>query len=122
MNSDILLLSEDGEERKDQQSGATPLPSKTGYDMALCVASFILSVILLVLFFSAANAVKTGGLEIMSIESVGGRTLEEAYYHGLGYVYDGYCAAIRAIGLFCSSILFLFGISKLKSLKQQYRR
>ena len=54
----------------------------------------------------------------MSIESVGGRTLEEAYYHGLGYVYDGYCAAIRAIGLFCSSILFLFGISKLKSLKQ----
>ena len=53
----------------------------------------------------------------MSIESVGGKTLEEAYYHDLGYIYEGYCVAVRAIGAFCSSVLLLFGVSRLRNAK-----
>ena len=67
--------------------------------------------------FSAANSIKTGGLEIMSIESVGGKTLEEAYYQNLGYIYEGYCVVVKALGVFCSSILLFFGGSRLKNVK-----
>ena len=92
--------------------------SRSLLNWILFIASCVVSVVLLKMFFSAADSVKTGGLEIMSIESVGGRTLEEAYYHGLGYVYEGYCVVIRAIGVFCAAILLLFGASRLKNVKK----
>lgn len=87
------------------------------FNVSIFIASCVVAVILLIMFFLAANSIKTGGLEIMSIESVGGKTLEEAYYQRLGYIYEGYCVAIRAIGIFCSSILLLFGVSRLKNVK-----
>ena len=53
----------------------------------------------------AAHCVVAGGMEIGSIESVGGKTLEEGYYQELATVYAGYAAMIRATGIFFSSIL-----------------
>lgn len=87
------------------------------FDFSVFIACCIFSIVLLIMFFSAANSIKIGGLEIMSIESVGGKTLEEAYYQNLGYIYEGYCVAIKAIGVFCSSLLLLFGVSRLKNVK-----
>ena len=118
MDDNILLLPEEEEDLNVNKSKAKPLGSKIIFNWCIFGASLIISIVLLVMFFSAADAIKTGGLDIMSIESVGGKTLEEAYYHGLGYIYEGYCVAIRAIGVFCSSILFLFGVSRLKNVKQ----
>lgn len=118
MDNSILLLPEDEENLKANKNEQKLLISNTIFNWSLFCISLIISIALLIMFFSAADSIKTGGLDIMSIESVGGKTLEEAYYHGLGYIYEGYCVAIRAIGVFCSSILFLFGVSRIKNVKQ----
>lgn len=118
MDDNILLLPEEEEDLNVNKSKAKPLASKIILNWSLFGAFLIISIVLLIMFFSAADSIKTGGLDIMSIESVGGKTLEEAYYHGLGYIYEGYCIAIRASGVFCSSLLLLFGISRLKNVKQ----
>lgn len=115
MENEVLLLSENDEDLQTNKNKSKHLASRSIYNWSIFAASLAISVVLLIMFFSAANLVKTGGLDIMSIESVGGRTLEEAYYHGLGYIYEGYCIAIRATGVFCSSMLFLFGVSRFKN-------
>ena len=116
MDDSILLLPE--ETLNADNSEAKLLALKKILNWVLFGTSLIISVVLLIMFFSAADSIKTGGLNIMRIESVGGKTLEEAYYHGLGYIYEGYCVAIRAIGLFCSAVLLLFGVSRLKNVRQ----
>lgn len=58
----------------------------------------------------AAHCVVAGGMEIGSIESVGGKTLEKGYYQELATVYAGYAAMIRATGIFFSSILAYIGL------------
>ncbi len=118
MENNILLLPEDEENLNGNKSKAKPLGSKTFFNWFIFGTSLAVSIVLLIMFFSAADSIKTGGLDIMSIESVGGKTLEEAYYHGLGYIYEGYCITLRAFGVFCSSLLLLFGISRLKNVKQ----
>lgn len=118
MENNILLLPEDKGDLDVNKSKTKPLGSKIIFNWCIFGAALVISVIVLIMFFSAADSIKTGGLDIMSIESVGGKTLEEAYYHGLGYIYEGYCIAIRAFGVFCSSLLLLFGISRLKNVKQ----
>ena len=113
-----ILLAQDNKENLDViKRKLKSLILNNTFNFSIFIASCILSVVLLIMFFSAANSIKIGGLEIMSIESVGGKTLEEAYYQSLGYIYEGYCVAIRAIGIFCSSILLLFGVSRLKNVK-----
>lgn len=117
MENNILVLPEDEKDLNVNKSKAKSLGAKTFLNWFIFGTSLAISIVLLIMFFSAADSVKTGGLDIMSIESVGGVTLEEAYYHGLGYIYEGYCIAIRAIGVFCSSLLLLFGVSRLKNAK-----
>ena len=118
MDNNILLLTEDEEDLNVNNGKAKPLVLKTIFNWSLFVTSLAISIVLLIMFFSAADSIKAGGLDIMRIESVGGKTLEEAYYHGLGYIYEGYCVATRAMGVFCSSMLLLFGVSRLKNVKQ----
>jgi threonine/homoserine/homoserine lactone efflux protein len=64
------------------------------------------------MFWIAASKVAKGGVDIMSIESVGGQTLDEAYYFALGSVYDGYTLMIQALGVFCASVLIWLGLRK----------
>ena len=45
----------------------------------------------------------------MQIQSVGGKTLEEAYYFELGNVYAGYAMALRGAGIFGGASLILKG-------------
>lgn len=115
MDDNILLLSEDKEDLYEKTSKTKAIVTKKFFNLSLLVASCVFSIVLLVMFFAAADSIKAGGLEIMSIKSVGGKTLEEAYYYGLGYIYEGYCLATKAIGIFCSSMLLLFGISRVKN-------
>ncbi len=117
MDENILLVQEDEGNLDVQKRKFKALILNNSFDFSIFIASCIFSVVLLIIFFSAANSIKTGGLEIMSIQSVGGKTLEEAYYQSLGYIYEGYCVAVKAIGIFCSSILLLFGVSRLKNVK-----
>ena len=117
MDNHISLSPEGEEDLKVNTKTSIPLVSKSIFNWFLFGTSLIISVVLLIMFFFAANSVKNGGLDIMSIQSVGGKTLEEAYYYGLGYIYEGYCIAIRAMGIFFSSVLFLFGVSRLKNVK-----
>lgn len=78
---------------------------------------FILAATVLIMSMYAAHCVISGGLDIGSIESVGGTTLEEAYYQYLGTVFAGYAAIIRATGIFFASVLTYFGI-KLRTINE----
>lgn len=115
MDENILLVQENKENSEVKNFNLKGLKFNKVFDFSIFIACCIFSIVLIIMFFTAANSIKTGGLEIMSIESVGGKTLEEAYYQNLGYVYEGYCVAIRAIGVFCSSLFLFFGVSRLKN-------
>ena len=71
-----------------------------------------LAVIVLIMFFMAASSIAEGGNEIMQIQSVGGKTLEEAYYAELGAIYSGYAMIARAVGIFFASVLVWLGLKK----------
>lgn len=75
------------------------------------IAIWGIAIIILILSFVAAGNVVSGGVNISEIESVGGKTLEEAYYQELGMVYKGYAGIIRCIGLFMAAVLGCFGFS-----------
>ena len=74
------------------------------------IVLFVMAALILIISLSAAGRVVSGGMSIGSIESVGGRTLEEAYYQALGTVYAGYAAAIRAMGFFLPLFLHILVI------------
>lgn len=82
-----------------------------GYWLKLCVY-LTLSIIVLVMFFLAAKQISESGKNIMMIQSVGGKTLEEAYYSELGVIYSAYATIARALGLFFASVLVWLGIKK----------
>lgn len=73
---------------------------------------FGLAAVVLVMFFMAASNIAEGGNEIMQIQSVGGKTLEEAYYAELGTIYAGYAMISRALGIFFASVLVWLGLKK----------
>lgn len=118
-----------GYERTDPPAGKDPVPTAPELTQALSSAGskaqkilaffrnspllrlvfFALALLVLILSLHAAHCVATGGAYIASIESVGGKTLEEAYYQYLGTVYAGYAAMIRAAGLFFASVLAYIG-------------
>lgn len=100
---------------------STPKPSITvladqGKSMSktpiIRLVYFGLALVVLIMFFVAAGSIVKGGSEIMQIESVGGTTLEEAYYAELGAIYSGYAMIARAFGVFCASILVWLGLKE----------
>lgn len=78
--------------------------------LAFCV----LSLIIIILSFMAANNISDGGYQIMQIKSVGGQTLEEAYYQQLGSIYSGYAMFVRVCGIFFASVLVGIGLNPSK--------
>ena len=60
----------------------------------------------------SAKTIKTSGTEISLIESVGGKTLEEAYYHSLGMIYFALGNVVTAIGIFFCAVLIWCGLRK----------
>lgn len=84
--------------------------AKTSANPVMLVVYFGLAVVVFGMFFVAANNISSGGNEIMQIQSVGGKTLEEAYYFELGAVYAGYAMITRALGIFFASVLVWLGI------------
>lgn len=71
-----------------------------------------LAAIVLAMCFMGAKNIVEAGKEIMTIQSVGGKTLEEAYYAELGTLYAGYAIVVRAIGISFASILVMLGIKQ----------
>jgi len=82
------------------------------WDKVRKIAFPILGVIVLVLCFAAASTINKSGNEIMQISSVGGRTLDEAYYRELGGIYSGYANIARAIGISLAAFLVWLGFKK----------
>ena len=87
-------------------------PSQTTdrHNSTLRTIFFILAGIVLIMSLYSAHCIASGGLNISSIESIGGRTLEEAYYQYSGLIYTGYAAIVRATGIFFASVLAYLGI------------
>ena len=96
-------------ERNAQVPAPTPSTSLKSRS-TLKIIYFILAVIVLFFSFSAASSISSAGLNIASIESVGGKTLEEAYYQYSGELYLGYAAMVRTTGIFFAAVLSYFGI------------
>ena len=76
------------------------------------IVFIIIGAVVLFMFFSAASKISESGLNIMNIQSVGGTTLEEAYYFELGGIYEGYATIARALGIFFGSALVWLGLKK----------
>lgn len=92
---------------------ATPEEKNKNTKSSLSVKSFVffgLAAVVLVMAFIAANNISEGGNEIMQIQSVGGKTLEEAYYFQLGKVYSGYAMFVRMVGVSFASVLAWMGL------------
>ena len=70
------------------------------------------------MFFIAASNIVAGGNEIMQIRSVGGKTLEEAYYNELGSIYVGYAMISRALGIFFASVLVWLGLKNSSNVQE----
>ena len=69
-----------------------------------------MAAVVLFMAFIAASNISAGGNEIMQIQSVGGKTLEEAYYFQLGKVYSGYAMFVRTAGVFFAAVLVRCGL------------
>ena len=68
----------------------------------------VFTIFAIVLFIAAWNILgklKVYGLDIASIQSKGGRTLEEAYYHQVGFVYIYLAQLLRLIAAGISGII-----------------
>lgn len=85
-----------------------------GFRTALMLLFFALAATVIILFFMAAGKIVDGGNEIMHIRSVGGRTLEEAYYHELGKIFKAFAMITRGTGIFFASVLVWMGIQTRK--------
>lgn len=99
-------------EEKSETEYSTPSSVNQNYNSSnntIKVIYVLLAITVIIIFFLAANSVVKGGNEIMKIESVGGRTLEEAYYQELGKVYSGFAMAIRGFGIFAAGVLLKLG-------------
>lgn len=79
---------------------------------------YILAVLVFFMFIEAASNISEYGINISNIESIGGKTLEEAYYSELGGIYAGYATVVRGIGIFLSSILVWLGVHVRKDEKK----
>lgn len=77
---------------------------------SLKIVYFILAAIVLLFAFNAASSISSAGLNIASIESVGGKTLEEAYYQYSGELYLGYATMVCTTGIFFAAVLAYLGI------------
>ena len=115
-NCGYELLEETSKERNDlnQQPKEDRIEnpivkSYTPKKLSINIIFYVLATLVLIISLYAAHCVISGGMEIGSIESVGGQTLEEAYYQSLGTVFAGYAAMIRATGIFFASILAYIG-------------
>lgn len=91
---------------------AVPLDKSSTISVPKLIIFSLIAIVLLYMFFDAAAKVSDGGLGIMDIQSVGGKTLEEAYYFELGNIYGGYAMAIRALGVFFASVSIWLGLKK----------
>lgn len=86
--------------------------AKANINVIKLISFSIIAVVILIMFFNAASSIAKGGLGIMDIQSVGGKTLDEAYYRELGSIYAGYANVVRALGVFCASVLVSLGLKK----------
>lgn len=80
---------------------------------------YILAVLIFFMFMIAASNISTYGVNISNIESIGGKTLEEAYYYELGGIYAGYATVVRGIGIFISAVLVWLGANFKKENKDE---
>lgn len=83
--------------------------SNMSVNKKLAFAFWGIAIVVLLLSLVAAGSILSGGSEIADIRSVGGQTLDEAYYQELGSVYAGYAGIVSAMGIFMSSILGFLG-------------
>ncbi len=75
----------------------------------LGVILFGIAAFVFVLSLVGAISIFYGGAEIAEIQSVGGKTLEEAYYYRIQSVYNGYGFLVLTLGIFCSAVLSALG-------------
>jgi hypothetical protein len=98
------------EAQQQQSANESPVSEKKPKGIPYMYVMFGFAFAILIMAFLAANSIKTGGDGIRIIQSVGGQTLEEAYYSELGIVYSGFAMFVRAAGLFFAAVLAWLGL------------
>lgn len=90
------------------------ITKQTVANIIIFLLHIILAIVVLCVFVNAAKDFKSGGILIGKIQSVGGKTLEEAYYQNLSYIYEGYYTFTIAFGIFCSAVITSLGIKRIR--------
>ena len=95
------------------------IPMKQGIGMAKIRMGMMLAlaVVILIFSFSGAVSLSEGGQNIAGITSVGGRTLEEAYYAELELIYTGFANLLRAFGVFAAGLFLYLGMKEMDHIK-----
>ena len=99
---------ENGEQNMENQSSISP--EKWALIKKIAIIAF--AVFVLISFERAGSLIARGGANIGDIRSVGGKTMEEAYYLELGTIYKGYALAVRTFGRVTAAVLAWMGIKK----------
>ena len=71
----------------------------------------IVAVAVIFTFYQAASGIQTYGNSISQISSVGGQTLEEAFYWELGLIFIMLAKCIRAFSWFLGAVLVWLGLN-----------
>ena len=79
----------------------------------LKVVIFILALVVVIMFFNGAESVKQSSSSMLNLRSVGGKSVDEAYYQYYGTFLGGLSTAIKGLGITCGVIILYIG-SKLK--------
>lgn len=95
------------------EAPSTPVAAKgTIFQSKKTVVFLILAVIVFIMSLVAGNQISNAASQIGQIRSVGGQTLEEAYYVQLNNLYSGYAVFVRTCGVFFAGIFIYFGWKK----------
>lgn len=81
----------------------------TDWNKVLKIGLWVIAGLIFIMSITAASSISKGGISIGEIRSVGGETMEEAYYEYLGFIYVGMAAVVRMMGLFFASVLGWLG-------------
>ncbi len=74
------------------------------------IVLFVFALALIIVGFVAAGMIADGGMDISRIKSVGGKTLEEAYYRNYGEVLMGIAWLARIISVGFALVLGYLGM------------
>lgn len=96
------------EEVKNDISNEKKVGSNQGAPLIRLVL-YIVAIIVIIMFFNGAGTISEASDKMLSLRSVSGETVAEAYYQYYGRFLEGLAVVIRGLGITCGIIIGYIG-------------